>query len=136
MFLKSGENDKSIAIRKCDYCGKEYTDRFNVVAYDDENCSFRIGNANDEEYIIDIEYDMCPNCMEIVINNLNDNVSKFLMTSAKCVIDGLALKSDVVESVDEIMFENPQCQKCRKYEECTMRKDKEVCLEFDDMEVE
>ena len=28
------------------------------------------------------------------------------------------------------MQENEQCQNCEKYEYCTMRKDKEICLEY------
>lgn len=34
------------------------------------------------------------------------------------------------------MQENKQCQTCEKYEYCTMRKDKEICLEYSKEEKE
>lgn len=32
------------------------------------------------------------------------------------------------------MNENEQCQKCANYEYCIMRKDKEICLEYNEEE--
>lgn len=133
--VKHVYEDKTFYVYKCDNCGKEFDgleiDRFitfldgvfEPFKYEDEDCENKL-------YLLDM--DLCLDCKKKIAMKLNKEINNILQTKhVKDTVNKVIKSTHLENNIGKFNKKKTDCTKCKNYEYCTMRRDKDFCLEYD-----